>query len=327
MRFNLVPRARPAPIPAARRSLPTAAVLSERVHHGRVTTGWDGRGLPPIAEARIARFASSKLRTSLLSTPAAYSHRSVGFEPVGEVMGCIVEQISVVGYLGGAGSWGPAGYTTQVRTSDNRYFGYGPFVQAMIRGWSTSINRLREEASRLGADGVVGVTLSQHHLGEYSREFIAMGTAVRAQTSRPHTPGRPFVTEDSGADFAKLLISGWLPVDIAIGYEVATRVNDYQSRQQARMWSNTNVEVDGYTDLVQQTRDRARQKFEQAIRASGAEGGIVSNMSLHIWGQTEGLHVAEATIRGTAVVALAPRQRPAAPTPLTVLPVRATRRH
>ncbi|MDT7796939.1 MAG: hypothetical protein QOI78_372, partial [Actinomycetota bacterium] len=32
---------------------------------------WDGRGLPPVAQARVDRFAASGLKTSLLSVPGA----------------------------------------------------------------------------------------------------------------------------------------------------------------------------------------------------------------------------------------------------------------
>ncbi|MFN2534921.1 MAG: hypothetical protein ABR528_06680 [Pseudonocardiaceae bacterium] len=63
---------------------------------------WDGRGLPPVAAERMARFARSGLRTSLLTVPGAVGAQSVGFDPVGEAMGCIVEHIGWSGF-GGCG--------------------------------------------------------------------------------------------------------------------------------------------------------------------------------------------------------------------------------
>jgi uncharacterized protein YbjQ (UPF0145 family) len=298
-------------------------MAAKRQWEVQAMTMWDGRGLPPVARARVERFASSPLRTSLLSVPAAYSVRSVGFEPVGEVLGCIVQQISFAGYGGAA--WGTQYLPSQVITSANRYYGYGPLVNAMTNGWTTSIRRMREEAAALGADGVVGVSLTQSHLGEHAREFVAIGTAVRAQTQCPRPPTRPFTTELSGADFAKLLLSGWLPVSIAIGYEVATRADDYTTQQQTRSWSGQNVEVAGYTDLVSQARDRARAKFGQAVIATGAEGAVVSHLGVQLQISGEATHIAEATIRGTAITAFGrSRTQPAAP--LTMIPTRSAKR-
>src|SRR6476660_334031 len=46
-------------------------------------TQWDGHGLPPVAAERMRRFASTGLRTSLLTVPGAVGEESVGFDPGG----------------------------------------------------------------------------------------------------------------------------------------------------------------------------------------------------------------------------------------------------
>jgi hypothetical protein len=46
-----------------------------------------------------------------------------------------------------------------------------------------------------------------------------MGTAVRALGCP--ALARPFATELSGADFAKLVMAGWVPAGIALGIAVA----------------------------------------------------------------------------------------------------------
>jgi uncharacterized protein YbjQ (UPF0145 family) len=290
-------------------------------------TSWDGRGLPPAAAARIERAKATRLSTSLLSVPAAYSVESVGFEPVGEVMGCIVERISYAGYgaTAGYGYGASPGYSTPVITSASRYYGYGPFVKAMTNGWNTAMRRMQQEAQGLGADGVVGVALTQNHLDGNTREFVAIGTAVRALTRRKYELAAPFTTDLSGADFAKLLLSGWMPVAVRIGYEVASRYDDYYTARQAgRSWQyRNNVEVSGYTQLVQKTREIAREKFARAIREAKADGGIVSHIGLQIW-EGESSHTAEATIRGTAIAAFR-RSNASAPTPLTMIPTRPMR--
>ena len=67
-------------------------------------TEWDGRGLPPAAAARMARFRADGVRTLLLGLTDAVAAGGAGLTPVGEVMGCIVEHIGWQGF-GGCGVW------------------------------------------------------------------------------------------------------------------------------------------------------------------------------------------------------------------------------
>src|SRR3954471_14442732 len=71
---------------------------------GRVAD-WDGRGLPPVAAERARRAAAGGPWPSLLTAPAAAGLEAAGFDPVGEVMGSIVQQIGWAGYRG-CGGWG-----------------------------------------------------------------------------------------------------------------------------------------------------------------------------------------------------------------------------
>jgi uncharacterized protein YbjQ (UPF0145 family) len=290
-------------------------------------TDWDGHGLPPAAAARMQRFSSGGVRTSLLDVPGMTSVTGVGLPPVGEVMGCIVEHIGWQGFGGcgfyglGAG-WAASWGVTVTSGQGARYAGYKPYVDALYRGYDTAIARMVLEAQAMGADGVVGVRLSVNHLGQDNREFVALGTAVRG-TGDVHVP-RPFVTDLPGADVAKLLHAGWVPVSIAFGISVAVRHDDYATQSQARAWGQ-NTEVSGYTELVQHVRDDARDRFQQHAARAGADGAIVSSMDLRIWENepSEGHrdHVAESTVFGTTVGRF--HRGPTAPTrSLTVLPLR-----
>ena len=287
-------------------------------------TEWDGRGLPPAAAARMQRFQADGVRTSLLDVPGVTSVSGVGLLPVGEVMGCIVQHIGWQGF-GGCGYYGPgAGWGLGTVTSGGtnaRYAGYRPYVDALYRGYDTAIGRMVMEAQAMGADGVVGVRLSVEHLGQGNREFVALGTAVRGQGA-VHPP-RPFVTDLPGADVAKLLHAGWVPVAIAIGIAVAVRHDDYATLSQARAWGQ-NTEVSGYTELVQHVRADARHTFDRHASRAGADGAVVSHMDLHIWEQepSEGHrdHVAESTVFGTAIARFS--HGPARTRALTVLPLR-----
>jgi uncharacterized protein YbjQ (UPF0145 family) len=291
-------------------------------------TQWDGRGLPPAAAARMARFQHGGVRTSLLDVPGMASVTSVGLPPVGEVMGCMVEHIGWQGFAGcgyyGPGSgwgagWGGAGTVTSGQGA--RYAGYAPYVDALYRGYDTALARMVLEAQAMGADGVVGVRLSVTHLGQDNREFVALGTAVRS-AGEAH-PARPFVTDLPGADVAKLLQAGWVPVSIAFGISVAIRHDDYATLSQAGSWSG-NTEVAGYTQLVQHVRDDARDRFQQHAGRAGADGAIVSSMDLRIWERepSEGHrdHVAESTVFGTTVARFS--RGPAPTRALTILPLR-----
>jgi len=291
-------------------------------------TEWDGRGLPPAAAARMARFRADGVRTSLLDVRGAVSVTGVGLPPVGEVMGCMVQHMGWQGF-GGCGYYGPGagwgggwGGPTVTSGSGARYAGYRPYVDALYRGWDTAIGRMVTEAQAMGADGVVGVRLSVEHLGQDNREFVALGTAVRAEDGRH--PARPFVTDLAGADVAKLLHAGWVPVSIAFGISVAVRHDDYATQTQAGRWSG-NTEVSGYTELVHHVRADARHQFEAHAARAGAEGAIVSEMGLHVWERepNEGHrdHVAESTVSGTTLARF--HRGHTAPTrALTILPLR-----
>jgi uncharacterized protein YbjQ (UPF0145 family) len=287
---------------------------------------WDGKGLPPIAEQRLRRAAAAGVATSLLSAPAAVSLEGCGFSPVGEVMGCIVEHIGWRGYGCGAGpgSWSVGTVTSGTR---NRWAGLTPYVDALYRGWETALSRMLVEAADLGADGVVGVRLTKARLGEGgNHEFVALGTAVRGHG--PTRARRPFHTDLSGSDVAKLLHAGWVPTGIAVGIAAAVRHNDYRTYNQARMFAG-NTEVTGYTDLVSRVRHDARTQFTRRAADLGGESATVSQMGLRVWANEPSEnhvdHYAEATVIGTTATRF--HRGEAAPTrSLSILPLRGTTR-
>jgi Putative heavy-metal-binding len=281
---------------------------------------WDGRGLPPVAAERVRRAAAGGPWTSLLTAPAAAGLEVAGFDPVGEVMGSIVMQIGWAGYRG-CGTFGGWGATT-VTSGTGGFAGYGPYVGALNHGYETAMSRMLDEAATIGADGVVGVSLRTDHLDARAREFIALGTAVRARGRV--RPRRPFNTSLPAEDVAKLVRSGWMPTDLVFGISVAIRHDDWRTQRQAS-WGAGNVEVDGYTELVTYVRAEARGLFARHVQAAGAEGAVVSSMGLRVWeiepSENHRDHVAEADVFGTGLV-----QFRAAPHPpgraLTYLPLR-----
>jgi uncharacterized protein YbjQ (UPF0145 family) len=266
---------------------------------------WDGRGLPPVARARIARAASGGVRTSLLSANAAAGLQASGFDVVGEVLGTIVMQISWAGF-GGCGyvpgwtGFGPGTITSG--GAGSRWAGYAPYADAVRAGRRTALDRMVAEASGLGADGVVGIRLTDQHLDATKREFMALGTAVRSRGRQ--RPARPFTTDLGGQDVAKLLGAGWVPVGIAYGISVAVRHDDWRTRSQIAPFSG-NVEVAGYTELVTHVAADARRDFARQAAGLGGDAALMSGMSRHVRameiGENHRDHLAECIITGNAI--------------------------
>ena len=284
-------------------------------------TAWDGQGLPPGAQARIDRARSDRIRTSFIGVGGltAIAHGDLGaaaFRPVGEVMGAIVEHIGWQGW-GGCGyvsNYGGfaipasmAGSTTTSGGPGGGYGGYRPYVEALYRGWDTALHRMMLEAGALGADGVVDVRWTWQPLDDHgNREFMALGTAVRSGSV--HRPKQMFSTDLKASDVTKLLMSGHAPAGLAIGISVGVRHDDLATRQQSRFGA-PNAEVSGYTELVNNVRNDARNQFQNRVARTGGEVAVVSNMALSISAMTQGEnhrdHVAEATVTGTALVSSA----------------------
>jgi len=297
-----------------------------------MTTDWDGRDLPPAALARMERGRSSKVHSSLLSVPGHVGVEACGFSVVGEVMGCIVESIGFTGWAGcGYGGYGLSGYgliggyggvsTTVTSGRSSGWVGYAPYVDALYHGFDTAMHRMLLECQSLGGDGVVGVRLEQRHLGQGNREFVALGTAVRAAGDQ--RPARLFSTTLNGQDFAKLFQGGWMPVSVVIGISVAIRHDDWATRSQASAWTY-NTEVSGYTELVNHVRADSRSQLARRVGALGADGAITRTMQLSIHAQEVAEnhtdHVAESRLIGDAVVRFHP-EGTIPPKSLTILPL------
>jgi uncharacterized protein YbjQ (UPF0145 family) len=298
-----------------------------------MTVDEPGRGLPPAAEARMAEIRRSGTWSSALSTDEFGAIRSTGFEPVGQVLGAAVYNIGYTGGyscpaygsgygLGPLGAYGGGLYSSVTATSGNGRLGsYAPLVRTMYQARRQAIGRMTTECQELGGHGVVGVKLTIGSFPAGGLEFKAIGTAVRA-------PGgvrlrQPFTSDLTGQDFAKLIMSGWVPVGLVLGISIGARHDDWTTVNQTR-WSAGNTEVHGYTDLVNATRHDARHQLEQDVARHGADGVVLQQMSIRVGEHEcpvqEGRrdHVLEATIVGTAIAHFG-RRRDLAKPPLAIM--------
>ena len=157
-----------------------------------------------------------------------------------------------------------------------------PLVATLYQARRAAISRMTAESAALGALGVIGVQLTVGAFGddEDMLEFRAIGTAVRARGVP--AASRPFASDLSGQDFTKLVAHGWIPVGLAVGVAVRYRHDDWLKGQ--RRLTAGNVEVEGYSYLVRQTRTDARNELELDLVRMGAEGVVVREMETQIAG-------------------------------------------
>jgi uncharacterized protein YbjQ (UPF0145 family) len=268
-----------------------------------------GSGLPPVAEARMAEIRRSGTWGSSLSTSEFAAIRSTGFEPVGQVLGAAVYN---VGYTGGftcPGAWSgfgrygaPSVGVTTV-SGDGSFGSFGPMVATLYEARRAAISRMSAECAELGGHGVVGVSLTIGAFPTGGLEFKAIGTAVRAAAP---PLARPFTSDLSGQDFAKLFLDGWMPAGLVLGISIGARHDDWLTVTQAR-WGAGNMEVNGYTDVMTQTRHDAREQLERDVARLGADGVVVSTVTARVRDRDcpaqEGRrdHIVEATLIGTAI--------------------------
>lgn len=304
---------------------------------GNVTVdGWDGRGLPPVARARVERAAADGVRTSLLSADGLAGLEVAGFEVVGEVLGTTVMQIGWTGW-GGCGwqpAWGvsnpgflggPRPGEPATMTRPTRWSGYEPYAKAIRQGRDTALGRMRQEAAALGADGVVGVRLTEERMEGQKREFMALGTAVRSRGRQ--RPERPFTTDLAAQDLAKLLGAGWVPAGIIYGLSIAVRHDDWRTNTALSPFAG-NIEVAGYTELITHVRAAARNDFAHQVATLGADAALMSGLRSRMWkveaGENHTDHAAECIVTGNAIVQYRTGRR-STPSSLTILPLRSMR--
>ncbi|HEY3732772.1 MAG TPA: heavy metal-binding domain-containing protein [Streptosporangiaceae bacterium] len=281
-------------------------------------SGHPGQGLPDAAESRLAEIRRSGTWGSALSIDEFASIRSVGFQPVGQVLGAAVYNVGWTGGYGCPGAWaGYGGFAVPYRSvtqvsGQGGYGSFGALVQTMYQARRAAISRMSAECAELGGHGVVGVSLTIGPFPAGGLEFKAIGTAVVAPGAPP--PKQPFTSDVSGQEFAKLIMTGWVPAGLVLGISIGARHDDWLTTGQTR-WGVGNAEVTGYTELVNDARHDARVQLERDVRARGAEGVVINSMSLRIRerecpSQQHGRdHIAEVTLIGTAVARFAKKER------------------
>jgi uncharacterized protein YbjQ (UPF0145 family) len=260
--------------------------------------------------------------------------RSVGFEPVGQVFGAAVFGVGYTGYSC-PGTWRsdgdqpPSEPATQVSGRDTPG-SFGPLVQARYQSRHAAIERMSAECAALGGHGVVGVRLSPGPFPLGGARFQAIGTAVRAPGAAA-APRVPFSCDLSGQDFAKLIVTGWVPAALVLGISIGSRHDDRDTARRTHLWSG-NAEVGGWTELVGESRHDARRQLEGEVTRFGAEGVVITSMRMRVdqrdcpadVGRRD--HIVESTVTGTAITRFSAGERRQAGAALAIMSLDPQRR-
>jgi len=229
--------------------------------------------LPAVTGQRGAGIRPAGMWDSALTCDEFAAIRGVGFEPVGQVFGAAIYSAGPAGGPDCPGTGGSSGGAAQTRAAicvsgQGGLGSFGPLVQAMNQARHTAMDRMTAECAVLGGHGVVGVRLSRGSFVLGGLEFSVIGTAVRAPGAT-HGPRVPFTCDLSGQDFAKLIMTGWVPAGLVLGISIGLRHDDRTTIRQAR-WGSGNAEVAGWTELVGQSRRDARGQLDKDVRRLGA---------------------------------------------------------
>ncbi|MDF3289138.1 MULTISPECIES: heavy metal-binding domain-containing protein [Streptomyces] len=249
------------------------------------------QGVPADAMRRLAELQPGKpggIFTSDLSVNEFLLVREAGFRPIGLVLGSSIYHVGIQ-----LGRWGKNQELTTLS-------------QAMYHARELAMTRMEAEAAQLGADGIVGVRLSveAREFGNDIAEFIAIGTAVKADAPAPggdgswrNIKGQPFTSDLSGQDFWTLIRAGYAPLGMVMG----TCVYHIAHQKMGSVFSNfgKNVEIEPFTQALYDARELAMERMQHEAEELHAEGivGVQLNSHNHRWGG----HTTEFFAIGTAV--------------------------
>jgi uncharacterized protein YbjQ (UPF0145 family) len=240
------------------------------------------KDLPAEAGHRLEELEHG-LFTSDLSVNEFLLIKEVGFHPLGFVMGSSIYHTGI--------------QTRKWRTSQE----LTKLTGAMYEARELAMTRMEEEAAELGADGVVGVRLDVNYYewGKDAAEFIAVGTAVKAENgvSYLNKLGKPFTSDLSGQDFWTLMQTGHIPLGLVMGtcvYHIAHR-----GLGQTLGSAGQNVELPNFTQALYEARELAMTRMQDEANQLSATGivGVRLEEKSHQWGS----HTIEFLSLGTAV--------------------------
>jgi uncharacterized protein YbjQ (UPF0145 family) len=272
-----------------------------------------------LPEAAVRRLDSSAF-SSGLTVPDFAACLDLGLQPVGLVQGFCVMRWGWYGagsrYMRGASPWAGGGqsngaYAETYRcghgyvSAEHRMWGQNLeqtwVEEAWTEGYGSSYNRMLEEATSLGAHGVIGVADRVTHLADTgTTEFHFLGTAVKVDGGPPPAGGVPWTTYLAGQRLTKSIEAGFMPVAV-VASMASVRVWAYCMTEYlmegARTWGGPNSpqEVDQVSKAHMAVRQLARKHVRQQLAGDTLHGARIEVAKREL---AQGDEVIDCTLRG-----------------------------
>jgi hypothetical protein len=256
-----------------------------------MTTAPEPDDVPEAAARRLAGGAF----TSGLTVPDFAACLQMGLEPVGFVQGFCVMQWQWYGMGSPYGTFGvpyqgstsgysqtwqcPHGFVSAEHRSWGQNYEQSWIEDAWRQGFVSAYDRMIEEATSVGAHGVVGVVDSSDRLSDLGvLEFRVQGTAVRVTDGPPPAGGIPWTTYLAGQRLAKSIEAGLAPVSIAATVSSvrvwAYCITEYLTEGSAGGWGyqSAAAEIEQMSEAHMAVRRIARQQVRTQLEGDSLRG-------------------------------------------------------
>ena len=272
-----------------------------------------------LPEAALRRLDEGAF-TSGLTVPDFAACLQMGLEPVGFAQGYCVMQWQWYGVApmgGGFGyQWGgvrgysetfncPHGMVSAEHRSWGQNYEQSWMEDAWTSGFTTALDRMVDEATALGAHGVVGVVDTSTPLSDLGVvEFKVQGTAVRVDGGAPPVDGRPWTTYLAGQRLAKLVEAGYAPVGIAAAVASvgvwANCITQYLTEGAGSMYGGATPGAEIVQTVKAQTAARrlVTERVRRQLGPDSLHGASLTTSSRELG---EGDSTVECTLRGNRV--------------------------
>ena len=275
-----------------------------------------------LPEAAVRRFSSDAF-SSGLTVPDFAACLQLGLQPVGLVQGFCVMQWGWYGagsgYMRGANPYAMGGqeegaYAENYRcphgyvSAEHRMWGQNLEQSWVEAAWSSGYGaayaRMLDEATALGAHGVIGVVDRVTPVNDsQTSEFHFLGTAVTVEGGPPPAGGVPWTTYLAGQRLTKSIEAGFMPVAVVASMASvrvwAYCITEYQM-EGGRGWGNPNQasEVEQVTKAHMAVRQLARKHVRQKLVGDALHGVQIDVEKREL---AAGDEVIDCTIRGNRV--------------------------
>jgi uncharacterized protein YbjQ (UPF0145 family) len=221
------------------------------------------RGFPAAAEGRLSALGTEGLFSSTLSAREFALLTDLGPQPLAQVLGTSVCQVGWQ-YLPPEAQWAGQDLFCQLDTVSH----------AWDQARRNAFDRLREEASVVGADAVIGVRLNrgQHDWARRSVDFVVNGTAIRLPDSERSAPPALLLSDISVQDYWVLTGGGWSPVGLLAATSACFVSQGRGTRWRRRLSTMQNQELHEFSDGFAAARRAVVTDLRGQARAAGADG-------------------------------------------------------